>query len=106
KFIRSDFEDDKKAVIDFYNAKGYRDAQIVSDTVISSTRPNMLNVAMEIEEGQRYYFRNINWTGNYVHGDSLLSRVLGIEKGDVYDMDLVNKRLNFDPTGGTDISAL
>lgn len=106
KFIRTDFEDDKRAIIDFYNSKGYRDAQIISDTVFSSAKSNMLNVAMQIEEGQRYYFRNITWSGNYVHNDSLLSRVLGIGKGDVYDMDMVNKRLNFDPTGGTDISAL
>jgi outer membrane protein insertion porin family len=105
KYIRADFEEDKQAVIDFYNAKGYRDAQIVSDTVYDAKKANMINIGLKVEEGQRYYFRNITWSGNYVHSDSLLQRVLNIEKGDVYDMELVQKRLNFNPTG-TDISAL
>lgn len=105
KYIRNDFEEDKRAVIDFYNSKGYRDAQIISDTVFSSEKKGRIDVAMEIEEGQRYYLRNITWSGNYVHSDSLLHHVLGVEKGDVYNMELVQKRLQFNPTGA-DISAL
>lgn len=105
KFIRSDFEADKQAVIDFYNSKGYRDAQIISDTAYSSDKQNMINLNLRVEEGQRYYFRNISWSGNYVHSDSVLNRVLAVEKGDVYDMEMINKKLNYNPTG-MDISAL
>jgi outer membrane protein insertion porin family len=105
KFIRSEFETDKEAVIAFYNSKGYRDARITGDTVYSSNKENMINLNLQVDEGQKYYFRNITWEGNYVHSDSLLSRILSVEKGDVYDLENLNKRLNFNPTGA-DISAL
>lgn len=105
KFIRPDFETDKEAVIAFYNSKGYRDARIVSDTLYPSSKSNMVNLDLHVDEGQKYYFRNVTWAGNYVHSDSLLSRILDVDKGDVYDMELLNKRLNFNPAG-TDISAL
>ena len=105
KFIKSDFEADKQAVIDFYNSKGYRDARIVSDTTFPSSRENMVNVNLTVDEGQRYYFRNITWSGNYVYPDSLLSLILDIDKGDVYDMESLNKKLTFNPSGD-DISAI
>ncbi len=105
KFIRSEFEADKEAVVAYYNSKGYRDAQITTDTVYNSSKENMINLNIQVDEGQKYYFRNITWEGNYVHSDSLLSRILSVEKGDVYDLENLNKRLNFNPTGA-DISAL
>lgn len=105
KFIQSDFEEDKRSVIDFYNAKGYRDAQIVSDTLFPSRKKNMVSLRIGVEEGKKYYFRDISWSGNYVHNDSILNLVLGVDKGDVYDMEMINKKLNYNPTG-TDISAL
>lgn len=104
KFIRSDYEADKEAVITFLNSKGYRDAEIVKDTVYKHDE-NSINIDIAIDEGQRYYFRNIYWTGNYVHDDQVLKTILGVEKGDVYDMELINKRLNYNPTG-RDISSL
>nr|WKN37884.1 POTRA domain-containing protein [Tunicatimonas sp. TK19036] len=104
KFIRDDFKTDKQAIIDFYNSRGYRDAAIVSDSVYKSG-PNTVSVDIEVDEGQKYYFRDIIWTGNYVYDENILARVLGIEKGDVYDMENLNKRLNFNPTGD-DVSSL
>lgn len=104
KFILDDYEEDKEKVIAFLNSKGYRDAVILSDSVYRHGR-NTINIDLRIDEGQKYYFRNIDWTGNFVHTDEELSAVLGVEKGDVYDMDLVNKRLNYNPTG-RDVSAL
>lgn len=104
KFIRDDYEEDKDKVIAFLNSKGYRDAEIISDSIYRYDN-NAINIDIKIDEGQKYYFRNIEWTGNYVHSDKELSAVLGVEKGDVYDMELVNKRLNYNPTG-RDVSAL
>lgn len=104
KFIRSEYQTDKDAVITFLNSKGYRDARILEDTVYRHGE-NTIDIDIRIEEGKRYYFRNIFWTGNYVHSDETLSTILGVEKGDVYDMELINKRLNYNPTG-RDVSAL
>ncbi len=104
KFIKSDFEDDKKALIEFYNSKGFRDAKIVSDTVYAHN-DKAIDIKFKIDEGQKYYFRDIDWNGNYVHSDAILSRILGIKKGDVYDLELINKRLNYNPTGA-DVSSL
>ncbi len=104
KFIRSEFKADKDKLIDFYNGKGFRDALWVSDTLYS-VGGNEINIDIFLEEGHKYYFRDIIWTGNYVYKDEDLQAVLGIDKGDVYDMDLVNKRLQFNPNG-QDVSSL
>jgi outer membrane protein insertion porin family len=105
KFVRDEFEEDKDAVIAFYNSKGYRDARIVGDSLYHSPKENMLVLNVAVEEGRKYYFREIDWSGNYVHSDSVLARVLAIDKGDVYDMELIQKKLNYNPNG-LDISSL
>jgi outer membrane protein insertion porin family len=104
KFIQSDYEDDKKAVIAYYNTKGYRDAEIVTDTVYAHDG-RTINIDFEIYEGPKYYFRNIIWTGNYIYTDKQLGAVLGISKGDVYNNELIQKKLQFNPKG-MDISGL
>ncbi len=104
KFVQADFEEDKNSLISFYNAKGYRDAAIILDTVYSIDR-KYLNVDIYVDPGNKYYFRDIIWTGNFIYDDKYLDKVLGISKGDVYDLDLVNKKLNYNPTGA-DISSL
>ncbi|REE01684.1 BamA/OMP85 family outer membrane protein [Marinoscillum furvescens] len=104
KFVRTDFEEDKETLIAFYNSKGYRDAEIVQDSVYSIDR-KYLNIDLHVNPGNKYFFRSIEWTGNYIYEDEFLNRVLGIETGDVYDLELVNKKLNYNPTG-TDISSL
>ncbi|WP_370088710.1 outer membrane protein assembly factor [Ekhidna sp.] len=104
KFVKEDYEADKDLLIGFYNSKGYRDAEIISDTTYDISGKYM-NVEMTVDEGDKYYFRNISWSGNYIYTDDQLQRILGIEKGDVYDLDLVNKKLNFNPNGA-DISSL
>jgi outer membrane protein insertion porin family len=104
KFIQSDFEDDKQKVIDFYNSKGYRDAEIVSDTVYANDS-RTINIDFVIDEGPKYYFRDIIWKGNYVYTDKQLDAVLGISKGDVYNKELIDKKLTFNPKG-MDISGL
>lgn len=104
KFIRSDFEADKTAVIDFYNSRGYRDATIVTDSIIYND-DNTIDVVLHIEEGNKYYFRNIIWTGNFIHNDAILNRILDVNKGDVYNKEMIDKKLTFNPKG-PDISGL
>ncbi|WP_420316955.1 BamA/OMP85 family outer membrane protein [Ekhidna sp.] len=104
KYLKEDYEADKDLLIGFYNSKGYRDAEIVSDTIYDISNKYM-NVNITVDEGNKYYFRDISWTGNYIYTDDQLQRILGIEKGDIYDLDLVNQKLNFNPNG-PDISSL
>ncbi len=104
KFIQTEFNDDKELLITFYNSKGYRDAEIVSDTVYTIS-DKFMNVEINVDPGKKYYFRDIRWSGNFIHSDETLDKVLGIKKGDVYDIELVNKKLNFNPNG-LDISSL
>jgi len=104
KFIKTDYDDDKKKIIEFYNTQGYRDAEIISDTVYAYN-DNSINVAFEVSEGPKYYFRNIIWTGNYIYTDKQLSAVLAINKGDVYNKEQIDKKLQFNPKG-LDISGL
>ncbi|MGK7392543.1 MAG: BamA/OMP85 family outer membrane protein [Candidatus Cyclobacteriaceae bacterium M2_1C_046] len=104
KFIKSDFEDDKKAVISFYNSKGFRDARIISDSIIYNDN-NTIDIVIRIDEGNKYYFREIYWKGNFVHSENVLNRILDINKGDVYNNDLITKKISFNPKG-PDISGL
>lgn len=104
KFIASEYEQDKLSLIEYYNSLGYRDAEIVSDTVIRKSR-DRVDIKMKINEGKKYYFRNITWTGNYVYSAATLDRVLDIEKGDVYNRELIQKKTTFNPKG-PDVSGL
>ncbi len=104
KFLRDEYKADKEKLIAFYNSKGYRDATIVADSVYNVSH-NDINIDLHIDEGQKYYFRDIIWSGNFVYNDEVLDRVMGVEKGDVYNMELIQKKLTFNPNGD-DISAL
>jgi outer membrane protein insertion porin family len=104
KFVKEDYEADKDLLIGFYNSKGYRDAEVISDTTYDISNKYM-NINVSVDEGNKYFFRDISWSGNFIYTDEQLQRVLGIEEGDVYDLDLVNKKLNFNPNGA-DISSL
>lgn len=104
KFIKTDYDEDKKRLIDFYNSKGYRDAEIVLDTMFRHN-DRTIDFDFVIHEGPKYYFRNIIWNGNYVYNDKQLNAVLNIQKGDVYNKELIDKKLQFNPKG-LDISGL
>jgi outer membrane protein insertion porin family len=92
KFDAKKFEDDKNKVLEYYNSLGYRDAQIV-DTAMTKASNGNLDIAIKVDEGHKYYFGNITWKGNSKYPDTLLSAILGIKKGDVYNIDILNKRL-------------
>lgn len=104
KFIQSDFDDDKVKIIDYYNSQGYRDAEIVFDTITNFDKRS-IDVHFKVSEGRKYYFRNIIWTGNYLHSASTLNKILDIKKGDVYNKELIDKKTSFNPKGA-DISGL
>ncbi len=92
KFIREDYEEDKDKIIRHYLSKGYRDAEITHDTVYLASDGD-LEIHMNIDEGQRYYFRHITWEGNTKYSDERLSNILGIEKGEVYNKTKLSDRL-------------
>ncbi|MBN8576363.1 MAG: outer membrane protein assembly factor BamA [Cytophagales bacterium] len=104
KFIRSEFDEDKDKLISYYNSLGYRDAEVLSDTVTNYDKKN-INVNIKVYEGRKYYFRNITWVGNYVHSTNTLNKILDINKGDVYNKELIEKKTTFNPKGA-DISGL
>ena len=92
KFNAKEYENDKKNVIQKFNEAGYRDARIIADSVY--TLPDgRVSIGIKVDEGRRYYFRNITWTGNSVYTSDILNGVLQIEKGDVYDLVTMQKRL-------------
>jgi outer membrane protein insertion porin family len=106
KFDAKKFEEDREKVLDYYNAQGYRDAQII-DTAIYVNKRGDLNIELKVDEGHRYYFGNLVWKGNSKYSDSILNVILGISKGDIYNLDILNKRLGKQLTQeGGDISGL
>lgn len=103
-YDEDNYQKDKKAFISKYNEKGFRDAAIVRDTMykIGSDR---VNIDITVSEGDRYYFRNINWIGNSKYSIQNLNNVLGIKKGDIYDQAQLDAKLFMNPNGN-DISSL
>ena len=92
KFQEKEFENDKRQLLTAFNEAGFRDARIVKDTMYY-VEPGRLQIDFDIDEGKQYYFRDITWTGNSVYESEDLNRVLMIEKGDVYDVVTMQKRL-------------
>ena len=106
KYDEKKYEEDKEKILNYYNSMGYRDAQILQDTSYPAGGGN-INVAVKILEGHKYYFGNITWKGNAKYTDSILNQILGIHKGDIYNIETLNRRLGkeLSPEGG-DISGL
>ena len=92
KFQEKEYDNDKRAMLSVFNEAGYRDARIVKDTMYY-IEPNRLQIDFEIDEGKKYYFRDITWTGNSVYSSETLNEVLKINEGDVYDVVTMEKRL-------------
>jgi outer membrane protein insertion porin family len=112
KFNETKYQEDKEKILAYYNSLGYRDAVIAADTQYYNTSrkgapSSNLNVDLKIEEGRRYYFGNMNFRGNTKYSDSILSVILGIKKGDIYNLETLNNKLGkqLSPEGG-DISGL
>ena len=93
KFKEKEYQTDRRTVIEAFNEAGYRDARLVRDSIYFEDDKH-LAIDMEFDQGHKYYFRNITWTGNSVYSSDVLNRVLQIQKGDVYDMVTLEKRLH------------
>jgi len=107
KYEEKKFLEDKEKVLDYYNSLGYRDAQIIEDTLLIIPKTGNINVDIKVDEGRKYYFGNITWKGNAKYNDSVLNTILGISKGDIYNLSALNKRLGKETAqDGGDISAL
>ena len=104
KFVESNYKDELKSVIAKYNSKGFRDASITFDSVVKISK-NRVAIKVGVNEGRKYYFRNITFTGNNKYSSSDLSKVLAIKRGDIYDQSILEERIYFSPNG-TDISSL
>lgn len=96
KFNEKEYDTDKNSMISAFNERGYRDARIIKDS-IHYISDNRLQIDFAFEKGQKYYFRNITWTGNSVYSSDQLNNVLRIKKGDIYDVVTMDKRLYGDP---------
>lgn len=106
KFNAQKYGEDKERLLEYYNSQGFRDAQIVADTQVLNNKGH-LDVDIKVSEGKKYYFGDIIWRGNTKYGDSILNVILGIKKGDTYNIEILNKRLGKQMSQeGGDISSL
>ena len=95
KFTPERWAEDKKNLITKYNEFGFRDATILKDSVWN-VDPKHVDIYVKVNEGKKYYIRNISWVGNTVYSTDYLSRLLGMKKGDVYNQTYLSKRLSQD----------
>ena len=93
KFKAEEYKSDRKTVLEAFNEAGYRDARLVRDSVYYVDDKH-LDIDMVFDQGHKYYFRNITWTGNSVYPSEVLNDILQIQKGDVYDIVTLDKRLH------------
>ena len=93
KFKEKEYQTDRKTVLEAFNEAGYRDARLVRDSVYYVDDKH-LAIDMVFDQGPKYYFRNVTWTGNAVYPSEVLDEILQIKKGDIYDMVTMDKRLH------------
>ncbi len=104
KYIASDFDEDLEGLIKYYNAEGYRDARIVSDSVVKVNK-KYIDINLTLLEGRKYYIGDITWVGNTKYTVQVLDEVLGLKRGDVYNQELLETRLYMDMERG-DVQSL
>lgn len=93
KYTKDGFDEDKKSLIKFYAENGFRDARILRDTMMILDEKSIA-IEIDIEEGERYYFGDIRFVGNSVYPDQILRQILGIEKGDIYNGTVLQKKID------------
>lgn len=104
RFIRDKYEEDKDMIIAYYNTQGYRDARIIGDSIWRDDKGDM-HVDVQIDEGNQYFFGNIVWKGNSIYDSTTLTNVLAINRGDIYNQEFLDTRLQFS-MDGRDVSSL
>ncbi len=95
KFVENDYHDDLNRIIEKYNEEGYRDAKIVADSVVPYNE-KLVDVYITVDEGKKYYIKDITWVGNTVYPGEVLDAYLDMRPGDVYNQKQMDKRLNTD----------
>ncbi|HLO39171.1 MAG TPA: POTRA domain-containing protein, partial [Lacibacter sp.] len=106
KFNQNKYIEDKEKILAYYNSLGYRDAIIEKDTPTYNSKGNRI-IDIKVNEGRKYYFGNITWRGNTKYSDSTLNNILGIRRGDVYNLETLNSKLGKQLSAeGGDISGL
>ena len=103
KYNKNEVANTKEAVIDLFNAKGYRDAKFIKDSIY--LKEGDIYADFKIDQGHKYYFRNITWVGNKRYRSGTLDTVLSIKRGDVYNLEKLNSSLNFSQSG-LDVTSL
>jgi len=103
KFIPKKFEEDKEKLIEYYNKLGYRDATITFDSVYAHN-DRSVNIILRLDEGGKYYIRDVTFEGNFLYTDEQLTEVMGLRKGDVYSKEEIEKKKNGNP--GSDLSSV
>ncbi|HEX9657281.1 MAG TPA: outer membrane protein assembly factor BamA [Bacteroidota bacterium] len=93
KFDRKKYEEDKKLIVKFYEKHGYRDAEIVRDSIWYSEDKREMSILMSVHEGSQYKIRNIAWEGNTVYPEIVLTERLGFQKGDVFNAEKFEQNL-------------
>jgi outer membrane protein insertion porin family len=93
KFVKDKYKEDLTSLVTKYKEKGFRDARVVSESVVYNKESNKIDIDINVEEGRKYYFGNIRFLGNTVYSDQLLSSILGIKKGEIYNGVLLDKKI-------------
>jgi len=104
KFLEDEYEEDKAAIVGLYNKEGFRNMRIVKDSIYA-VGPERLKIRITLDEGNKFYFRNISFIGNTKYRSNSLDSILNIKKGDVYNMEVLQTRLNMNQTG-RDVASL
>lgn len=104
-FKKDLYEKDKELLVNFYRKNGYRDAEILSDTLIYNADKTEVDLGVTVYEGNQYRLRNVDWAGNSVYDNKTLNDRLGFRKGDIYNYEKFNQNLRANETQ-SDVSAL
>jgi outer membrane protein insertion porin family len=95
KLVAKEYKEDKEKLIEFYNEQGYRNARLVSDSIVKVSQKRV-KIYITVDEGRKFYLGNIAWVGNTKYPTEVLNKVLNIKKGDIYNQPLLEKRLTTD----------
>ena len=104
KFIQTDYNEDKRLLIEKYNTLGYRDAKIINDSIYKNEN-GTISIEIIVDEGPKYYFRDITFVGNTKYTAEFLSAILKIKKGEIYNKEALETNLSYNPMG-MDVSSL
>jgi len=94
KYIPSKYQEDKKKLISLYKKHGFRDIEIIKDSVYPTENKKNLKIDISLKEGEKYYFRKISFIGNTKYSTELLSNILGIKRGDIYNEELLSEKIS------------